>query len=313
MFMLLTLFGHVYVCTSHEEAEEISRVLLISMDGFRWDYLDMANNQGRATPNFQMLIDNGVVVRSPGVRNVFVTKTFPNHYSLVTGLYEESHGVVENQFYDPVYNETFDIPKSDNIKWWNGTGSPKVQPLWVTNDNVGDEHHVSGSFLWPGSGVDGMRPTYYVAPYNESIPFDVRASTVAGWFTQEKRPINFGLMYYHEPDVTGHAHGPNSAEMVDMIVTLDRYVGDMIKLLKDKQIFDELNIVLTSDHGMAEITDRVYLDDYVNSSLYRWFGGSPVANILPKEGMLQHVCCIYNCSDLKKIVDLFVINKFVGW
>jgi len=282
VFLILRLFHHIDVCISHEE---IPRVLLISLDGFRWNYLDMVNNKGHPTPNFQLLIDNGVVVKGPGVQNAFVTNTFPNHYTLVTGLYEESHGIVNNEFYDPVYNDTFTKAKMNDIKWWNGTGSEKVEPVWVTNEAVGDAHHASGVYFWPGSEVNGMRPKHFISPFSMITPFSVRAKTVTGWFTQENRPINFGAMYYHEPDKTGHQHGPGSAEMVDMILTLDRYVGDMISLFKEKHIFHELNIILTSDHGMTEVKQVIYLDDYIDWSLYRWFGGSTVWNILPEAGM----------------------------
>jgi len=281
LLLLLSILQHINVCISHEE---ISRVLLISFDGFRWDYLDMVNNKGHPTPNFQMLIDNGVVVKTPGVRNVFITKTFPNHYALVTGLYEESHGIVANEFYDPVYNDTFTIHKMNDIKWWNGTGTQKVEPVWVTNDAVGDDHHTSGVYFWPGSEVKGMQPKLFASPFNMSIPFSVRVNAMAGWFTQEG--INFGAMYYHEPDITGHERGPDSTEMVDMIITLDGYLGDLITVFKEKYIFDELNIILTSDHGMSEMKADVYLDDYINASHYRQFGGSPIANILPEDGIL---------------------------
>jgi len=283
----LTFAGYLFIllraCTSHEE---LSRVLLISLDGFRWDYIDMVNRKGSETPHFQMLIDNGVIVKDPGVQNVFVTKTFPNHYSLVTGLYEESHGIVGNEFYDPVYDETFTIPTMNDIKWWNGTRGQKVEPVWVTNDVEGGEHHASGVYFWPGSEVKGMHPRYFVSPFNMSIPFRERAKTVAGWFTQANMPINFGVMYYHEPDETGHQHGPDSTEMVQMIVELDERIGYLISVLKEKNIFDELNIILTSDHGMSTMHADVYLDDHVNSSLYSFFGGSPIANILPKDGIL---------------------------
>jgi len=282
LLLLLSILHHINLCLAHEE---ISRVLLISLDGFRWDYLDMVNSKGRPTPNFQMLIDNGVVVKSPGVKNVFITKTFPNHYALVTGLYEESHGVVANEFYDPVYNDTFSIPKMDDIKWWNGTGTQKVEPVWVTNDAEGDDHHTSGVYFWPGSDVEGMQPKFFITPFNMTTPFSVRMNTMAGWFTQEHRPINFGAMYYPEPDVTGHHNGPDSDEMVKMIITLDGYIGDLISVFKEKHIFHELNIILTSDHGMSEMKADVYLDDYINASHYRRFGGSPIANILPEEGI----------------------------
>jgi len=290
VFILLIVFYNVNVCKTHEEH---ARVLLISLDGFRWDYLDMVNKKGHVTPHFQMLIDNGVIVKGPGVRNIFITKTMPNHYSLVTGLYEESHGIVGNEFYDPVFNDTFTIEKMNNIKWWNGTGKQKVEPVWVTNDNEGGEHHTSGVYFWPGSEVEGMRPRYFRTPFNMSIPFSSRVNTMAGWFTQEK-PINFGAMYYHEPDITGHHHGPNSSEMVDMVVMLDGYVGYLIDVFREKHIFEELNIILTSDHGMSQMTENVYLDDYVNSSLYSWFGGSPVANILPKAGTYCTFVVVYS-------------------
>ena len=251
----------------------------------------MVNSKGHPTPNFQMLVDNGVIVDSPGVQNAFVTVTMPNHYTLVTGLYEESHGITGNEFFDPVFNETFNGDTNDQVKWWNGTGNQIVEPVWVTNDAVGDEHHVSGAFFWPGSNVKGMQPTYSRSNYSESVPFSERAKTVAGWFTQENRPINFGALYYHEPDGTGHRHGPNSQEMVDMILTLDHYIGDMITLLKEKSIFDELNIILTSDHGMTEIKANIYIDDYVNSSSYRWCGeNAPVVNILPVPGSVIFCC-----------------------
>jgi len=247
----------------------------------------MVNSKGHRTPNFQMLINNGVVVKSPGVKNAFVTVTMPNHYTLVTGLYEESHGITGNEFYDALFNETFTSATNENIKWWNGTGKQSVKPVWVTNDAAGDEHHVSGAFFWPGSDVKGMRPTYFRPNYSESVPFSVRAKTVADWFTQENRPINFGALYYHEPDGTGHRHGPSSQEMVEMILTLDRWIGDMIILLKDKNIFNELNIILTSDHGMSEIKANIYIDDYVDSSSYIWCGdNAPVVNILPVPGNL---------------------------
>jgi len=287
-FVLLSVLDRINVSISHEE---ISRVLLISFDGFRWDYLHMANSKGHPTPNFQLLIDNGVVVKSPGVQNMFITNTMPNHYSLVTGLYAESHGIVANEFYDPVYNDTFIMyTHMDDIKWWNGTGTQKVEPIWMTNDAAGREHHASGVYFWPGSEVEGMQPEYFVSPFNTRVPFSVRVDTVAGWFTQRHRPINFGVMYYHEPDETGHRHGPDSPEIVNMIVTLDQHVGYLIDALKEKQIFNELNIIITSDHGMSEMKANVYLDDYIDSSLYTLIGGSPVAHILPKAGMFQFYC-----------------------
>jgi ectonucleotide pyrophosphatase/phosphodiesterase family protein 5 len=290
-------------CTAHEE---VSRALLISLDGFRWDYLQQARKFGYSTPGFDRLISEGVAIQSPGIRNAFVTKTMPNHYTIVTGLYEENHGIVANYFFDPVFNETFDISfeTAHNIKWWNGTGEQRVEPIWVTNDASGDEHRASGIYSWPGSEVDGYRPKYSGPPFNNSIPFKTRIDTVIGWFTQKPHPINFGAIYYHEPDATGHTYGPESKEVASKIVELDTDIGYLIDSLEAHSLYRGLNLIVTSDHGMQLMTDNIYLDDYIDSALYRSFGGSPVLLVLPKQG---HVDELY--LKLKDVKNLLVYKK----
>ncbi|XP_023655396.1 ectonucleotide pyrophosphatase/phosphodiesterase family member 5 isoform X3 [Paramormyrops kingsleyae] len=201
--------------------EELSKLLLVSFDGFRWDYLHRV-----PTPNFDALIKDGVQVER--VENVYITKTYPNHYTMITGLYAESHGIVANEMYDPNLNLTFNMDKMEiyDSRWWD-----EAVPLWVTNQIAG---HRSGAVMWPGSDVKihGIYPTYYLV-YNASMPFQLR----------------------------------------------------------DAGIFDQLNLIITSDHGMAELsTERIIaLDDYIDGNLYSWIDKSPVVGILPKEGKFDEV------------------------
>ena len=112
-------------------------VILISFDGFRWDYMEKTE-----TPNFDFIVKTGVEANY--IKNAFVTKTFPNHFTIVTGLYEESHGIVANTMYDPVFKSWFHLDNTES-RWWNGG-----EPIWVTNQKAGG---TSGTVFWPGSNV----------------------------------------------------------------------------------------------------------------------------------------------------------------
>ena len=150
---------------SHFESAENAKLLLISFDGFRWDYLQRV---GRTrAPNFYRLIDNGVHPKY--INNAFVTKTFPNHWTMVTGLYEESHGIVSGKFYDPKLNETFQHTPQQMMesKWWDsGIG---VLPIWTANQLGGNERK-SGVIFFVGSLVKfkGQLPYQSLGQYNKS-------------------------------------------------------------------------------------------------------------------------------------------------
>jgi len=268
---------------------EQSLVLLISFDGFRWDYLDRAHMAGKETPNFDFLINNGVQAKE--VKNAFVTKTFPNHYTIVTGMYEENHGAVGNEMYDPVFDEIFvlsDPAQNHQSKWFNnGTENGGGEPIWITNQKASTRmlERRSGVVMWPGSlaMIHGQK-AYHSVEYNVSVPLRDRIDMIVNWFATEKDPINLGLLYFNEPDHLGHRVGPLNNQISDMIVQLDGEVGYLIKKLQDVHLFDDINIIITSDHGMTDITNAVNLDLYVDPSLYDHFGGSPVHNIKPKAG-----------------------------
>uniref|UniRef100_A0A663MJZ4 Ectonucleotide pyrophosphatase/phosphodiesterase family member 5 n=1 Tax=Athene cunicularia TaxID=194338 RepID=A0A663MJZ4_ATHCN len=248
------------------------RVLLVSFDGFRWDYIYKVS-----TPNFHDAMENGVHVKQ--VTNVFVTKTYPNHYTMVTGLYAESHGIVANEMHDPILNETFSLNKMDvyNSKFWE-----EASPIWVTNQREG---HKTGAAMWPGTDVKihGVFPTYFM-PYNESVSFEDRVARLIHWFTSEE-PINFGLLYWEQPDEMGHILGPENPLMGPIISDIDKKLGYLMSELKKAKLWDVINVIITSDHGMSQSSSErlIELDQYLNRELYKVIDHSPAVAILPKE------------------------------
>lgn len=266
---------------------------MVSFDGFRHDYLDMMKDKGYKTPNFDYLIENGV--KTEYLKNVFITKTFPNHYTLVTGMYEESHGVISNNMFDPKYNETFSLQLSDNVsdtlnKWFTNDTvrlDEGPEPIWVTNQK-GTQYsrpRTSGVVMWPGSTakVHGFLPTH-LWPYNRSVSNEARVDKIIEWMTADI-PINLGLLYFSEPDHTGHEFGPYSEEVKQVILTLDELLGYLISRLKEHELFTRSNIIITSDHGMQQINNITYMEDYVSSDLYDAYGGSPIFSVQPKASM----------------------------
>ncbi|KAH9504402.1 Ectonucleotide pyrophosphatase/phosphodiesterase member 5 [Bulinus truncatus] len=260
------------------------KLLLISFDGFRWDYI--LSNRAR-TPNFDRIISEGVTVQH-GLKNAFVTKTFPNHFTLATGLWEESHGIVGNEMYDPHLNQTF-TPQNDsanNDPAWFDVGA---EPIWVTNQL--QDKGKSGVCMWVGAGspIKKVRPFKYI-PYNKTMGYIDKVDTVIDWFI-DKDPINLGLLYFDQPDFNGHQFGPDSKEVTDIIEELDDVVGYLLKRLNETNLLQNMNIIMTSDHGFTNTPyDKVIsLDKYVSETSYNMSSVTPVALIWPEKGQLEFV------------------------
>ncbi|XP_068198313.1 chloride intracellular channel protein 5b isoform X3 [Antennarius striatus] len=256
------------------------KLLLLSFDGFRWDYILRV-----PTPNFNSIMNQGVMVEQ--VECTYITKAFPNHYTLVTGLYPETHGIVANEMYDPGLNQSFSM-KTGNVyesRWWE-----EAVPLWVTIQKAGRR---SGAAMWPGTDVKihGMFPNRYL-PYNASVSFETRVERIIEWFSApDGEAVDFGLLYWEEPDRSGHDLGPQSSSMDDVIAGIDEKLGFLMNELKKAGLYEKVNLIVTSDHGMAQLSsDKIIeLDEYVSRDLYTLVDKSPVVAILPKQGKLDEV------------------------
>ncbi|KAK6183339.1 hypothetical protein SNE40_010840 [Patella caerulea] len=241
------------------------------MDGFRWDYLENID-----TPNFDSFAAQGVKVRY--MNNTFIPETFPCHFTMVTGLYEESHGIVGNYMYDPIFNESFGLSTHDS-KWWEAG-----EPIWITATK---KNKKSATHFWPGSEVEfnGVRPAIWLQ-YNETIPFEKRIETVVDWFAN--KGVHFATLYFHEPDRTGHKYGPDSQEIKDKVKYMDGLLGSLILGLRENKLWDSINVIITSDHGMASVdvdNKLVDINDYVPANTVKMVPrDGAVIQILPEDG-----------------------------
>ncbi|XP_066452450.1 bis(5'-adenosyl)-triphosphatase enpp4-like isoform X2 [Eleutherodactylus coqui] len=287
---VLTLAHGIIVCAGEPSGNTTSpRLILVSFDGFRADYLS-----SYSLPKLQEFIEDGVLVRE--VKNVFITKTFPNHYSIVTGLYAESHGMVANTMYDKENNRIFRpdnfTAKTDPV-WWN-----EATPIWVTNQCAGRR---SGSAMWPGTDVKIQNVTLTnFLPYDASVSWEARVNNITSWFTRAEDPINFATMYFHEPDHTGHVYGPeDKGNMSRMLGIIDKNIEYLVSKLKESKLWDTVNVIITSDHGMAQCSqDRVIaLDNCIGRENYQLVDSTPVAAILPLKDKNLVYSLLKNCSD----------------
>ena len=279
-FLILFSLTPLSLQRALDDAEDHPKLLLVSMDGFRWDYL----TKNGSFPNLKHIRDTGVTARR-GLKNVFLTKTLTNHYSILTGLYAESHGITGNIFYDTVLKEKFNtfinITALTDSRWFD----VGAEPIWATNQKASPSRHSGSAMFWGSDArVKGFIPTHHV-PFNNSIPFRNRTDMIISWFT-DKNPINLGLLYFNEPDHTGHYHGPDSKEMIQKIEELDGEVDYLLKRLKEVKLLDKMNIIITSDHGMTSlINDTEYaidLNKYIDIETYDVDSTRPVATIRPK-------------------------------
>ncbi|XP_073682818.1 bis(5'-adenosyl)-triphosphatase enpp4 [Garra rufa] len=257
--------------TRLESGNEAPPLLLVSFDGFRADYLNKYS-----FPNLEKFFSEGVLVRE--LTNVFTTKTFPNHYSLVTGLYAESHGILASIMYDPVTKKNFSIQNDRDPFWWN-----EATPIWVSVEESG---YRAAAAMWPGSNVNIQNCTLnYTFEYDPKVTFQERVGNITRWMTTDKS-VKFAALYWEEPDRSGHIHGPdNTKEMTRVLKEVDDYIGYLMEQLNKTGLWGKINVIITSDHGMTQCSqDRlIVLDNCISSSSYVVVDLTPVAAIIPLE------------------------------
>uniref|UniRef100_A0A3B4YV96 Ectonucleotide pyrophosphatase/phosphodiesterase 1 n=1 Tax=Seriola lalandi dorsalis TaxID=1841481 RepID=A0A3B4YV96_SERLL len=236
-----------------------SPLILVSLDGFRAEYL---RDHGSHIPIINKLRDAGTT--TPYMRPVYPTKTFPNHYSIVTGLYPESHGIVDNKMYDVTRNAFFSLKTDEkfNEKWYQG------EPVWIT----AMRHKLkTGTFFWPGSDVkiNGTYPNFYMM--YDNISFENRVLP------------DFYTLYLDEPDSAGHRYGPGSKQVVLALENVDRILGKLMDGLTERNLHHCVNLMIVSDHGMEEASceKAAYVDTYQEKTDAFTVIQGPAARIRP--------------------------------
>jgi alkaline phosphatase D len=230
-------------------------VVLVSLDGFRYDYA-----QKYGAPNLLAIASRGASAPD-GMIPAYPSVTFSNHYTIVTGLYPEHHGIVANSFYDPERKQhySYSDPKtSADGSWYGGT------PLWVLAEKQGMR---SACFFWPGSEaeIDGARPTYYLK-FDNKVPDEDRIDQVIAWLRlpARKRP-HFITLYYSDTDHAGHQFGPESPEEAAAVHHVDDLMGHLETKLNRLRL--PIDLIIVADHGMDTLQGGwINLDQWANLS-----------------------------------------------
>ena len=216
-------------------------VILISADGFRYDYAKKYKAE-----NLLKLAESGVSAKA--LIPSFPTITFPNHWSLITGLYPAHHGLIDNYFYDYQKKKFYAMSNKEAAEdgsWYGGT------PLWSLVEKQG---MLAASMMWVGSASDagGKRPTYYY-PYHEKFSPNEKVAKVMDWLQlpEDRRP-HFITLYFPEVDGSGHRFGPDSKETENAVQLVDKAVGNLVEKVKQLGL-KNVNFIFVADHGMIKV------------------------------------------------------------
>jgi predicted AlkP superfamily pyrophosphatase or phosphodiesterase len=250
-------------------------LILISLDGFRAEYLRRG-----LTPTLKRLADGGI--QADHLIPCFPSITFPNHYSIVTGLYPGSHGVVGNTYFDSRLNETFsynNATQNAESKWWEGG-----EPLWVTAEKQGKK---SASLMWPGSeaAIQGVRPSIW-KPYSSKPTPNDRVDQALEWLDLpiDSRPA-FMSLYFPDVDGVGHEKGVRSPEITAALRLVDSALERLVSGLESRSALGKVNLMIVSDHGMSDTSPSrvIYLDDYIDVSKVKIVENGPLLMIYPQD------------------------------
>ncbi|APG63432.1 alkaline phosphatase family protein [Sphingorhabdus lutea] len=257
-----------------QSSENRSVTILISIDGFRPDYLDRS-----ITPVLNNLVDAGATAR---MRPSFPTKTFPNHYTLVTGKRPDHHGIVGNSMIDParpsVKFSLGDARQALDPFWWG-----QAEPIWVTAEKQGIR---TATMFWPGSEIEygKIRPTDWLR-FDQNIDNAQRVRTVVDWMRRPAaiRP-KLVTLYFDTVDTAGHRFGPDSDEVNYEIAKVDGEIGNLVMMLQSMNI--QANLVIVADHGMMATSDErvIQLNDILPKEQYIAVETGPYAAIEPEAG-----------------------------
>lgn len=249
------------------DKRDLPYVVLVSFDGFRWDYQDLYD-----TPAMDRLTAAGV--RATSMRPVYPSLTFPNHYSIATGLLPANHGIVANTFLSRDRQKIYSLSNPSAVEdgsWYGG------EPAWVAAESSGI---VAASYYFVGSEAEigGVRPTYWQR-FDSSVPANVRVDQVLQWlnFSDESRP-HFITIYFEDADSAGHRFGPESAAVESAVAQLDQALAQLLDGIKQTPVNEQVYVILVSDHGMSVAlpgSDVLILDDVIDTSGMTVVGNGP--------------------------------------
>ncbi len=254
LVLLCSLLGCAPALRPPVETQFRHPLILVSIDGFRADYIERG-----FSPTLVALAADGVSARA--LKPAFPTLTFPNHYTMVTGLTPDHHGIVNNRMVDPGSGKKFVYNNRETTleaSWWGG------EPIWVSVEKQGLH---AATMFWPGSDVaiQGVRPSEWLA-FNAKLNPDQRVDQLLRWMDlpAAERP-EFFTLYFEQVDHAGHDSGPDSDEVNAALREIDAALARLVDGLKLRGEFASTNVVIVSDHGMTATSpdQRVYLDDVV--------------------------------------------------
>ncbi|UPG95667.1 ectonucleotide pyrophosphatase/phosphodiesterase [Luteibacter aegosomatissinici] len=249
-------------------------VLLVSIDAFRADYLDR-----HLTPTLQAMADDGA--HAPYMLPSFPSLTFPNHYTLVTGRVPDRNGIVNNTMRDPALGK-FSLGNraaTSDGRWW-----AEAEPIWVTAQKQGLH---TATMFWPGTEAEihGVRPDHWI-PFDDSLTSKARVDQLLAWIDAPGPKPAFETLYFDAVDHAGHEHGPDSPEVDAALREVDDAMAYLVAQLRQRGLYDRMNIVVVSDHGMADVPkgNIVFSDEATDLGALDTVSYGVMATFAPREG-----------------------------
>ena len=249
-------------------------LLLISIDAYRYDYIERG-----LSPTLAMLARTGVQAAS--MQPSFPSLTFPNHYTIVTGLRPDHHGIVHNDMVDPQLGE-FSLDNRRAVRdgrWW-----AEATPIWETADRHGLR---TATMFWPGSeaNIHGRYPDEW-QPFDMSMPADQRVDQILAWLDlpADQRP-SFLTLYFDKVDHYGHLDGPDSPQLNEALRRTDAAMARLVRGLKQRGLFERMNIIVLADHGMASVplANSILIDRLIPLDQLQTVSTGVLAGFNPKD------------------------------
>ena len=275
--LILTITALLSACAKNDQV-----TVIISLDGFRWDY-----TQWYDTPFLDRMAEEGV---EAALIPSYPSKTFPNHYTLATGLFPDHHGIIGNKFINRATGKKFSLSNREvkhDARYYGG------EPIWLTAQRQGLRTAV---FYWPGSdvAVQGKYPDkYFNYDQEPRLTFGQR---IDGILKQLRRPEakrpQLIMAYFEQPDHNGHVYGPQAKQTRIAVMEIDKLISNLYERIQKLPISDKVNFIVVSDHGMTLTMPEKHIDarQYLKKEWYYDIEGDAPANVYAREGCADSIC-----------------------